>query len=168
MTSTDIALGASGNLMVGCGNSGTQTVVLNPAGTGSIVTLIGQISGLDELWYDPASGNFFVTGIDATNGRAFDVISDSTYSVLQSVAVPAVNAHSITVDPLNDFVFVPLEGTTATATDSLCPLGCIAVFAQAVEAVPEPPSLAVMLIALAGFAGLGWLRRTRNLRQPRA
>jgi hypothetical protein len=162
---TGLALGASGNLMVGCGNKGTQTVVLNPAGSGSIVKLIAQISGSDALWYDPASGKFFVTGVDATAGRAFDVISDSNYAVLQSVPLPPVNAHSITVDPFNGFVFVPLEGTTAAATDNLCPLGCIAVFAQTVETVPEPPSLAVMLVAFAGFAGLSWLRRARNFRQ---
>jgi len=35
---TGLALGASGNLMVGCGTAGTQTVLLNPTGTGSIVT----------------------------------------------------------------------------------------------------------------------------------
>ena len=155
---TGLALGGSGNLMVGCGTKATQTVVLNPAGSGSIVKLISQISGSDELWYDPASHLFFVTGVDATNGRAFDVFSDTSFSLLNSVALPSVNAHSITVDPFNGNVFVPLEGTTAAGTDALCPLGCVAVFAP----VPEPPSLLLMLTALLGLAGAGWPRRARR------
>ena len=113
--------------------------MLNPAGSGSIVKLISQISRSDELWYDPATHRFFVTGVDATNGRAFDVFSDTSFSLLDSVALPSVNAHSITVDPFNGNVFVPLEGTTAAGTDSLCPLGCVAVFAP----VPEPPVAAL-------------------------
>jgi hypothetical protein len=152
---TGLALGGSGDLMVGCGNAGTQTVVLNPSGSGSIVKLITQISKSDELWYDPGTHDFFVTGIDTTNGRAFDVISDTSFSVLDSVALPNVNAHSITVDLFNGDVFVPLEGTTSAGTDLLCPLGCVAVFA----AVPEPPSLLLIMTALLGLAGFGWLRR---------
>jgi hypothetical protein len=58
---TGLAVGGSGNLMVGCGNAGTQTIVLNPTGNGgagSIVSLIHQISGTDELWYDPTTKAF--------------------------------------------------------------------------------------------------------------
>jgi WD40 repeat protein len=153
---TGLALGASGNLMVGCGNHQTQTVVLNPAGSGSIVKTIAQISGSDELWYDRRTHDFFVTGVDAADNRFFDVFSDTSFSLLDSVSLPNVNAHSITVDLFNGDVFVPLEGTTAAGTDALCPLGCVAVFATQ---VPEPPSLLLTLTALLGLAGIGWLRR---------
>jgi len=61
-SSTGLALGASGNLMVGCGNRNTQTIVLNPTGSGSIVRRFAQLSGSDEIWYDPTSHNFFATG----------------------------------------------------------------------------------------------------------
>ena len=158
---TGLALGDSTNLMVGCGNAGTQTVVLNPTGSGSIVTTIGDISKSDELWYDPGAGDFFVTGVDNNNpdptkNRVFDVISDTTYSVLASVALPNVNAHSITVAS-NGEVFVPLESTTINGKpNSWCDKGCVAVFAP----VPEPPSLALIVTALLGLAGFGWLRRT--------
>jgi hypothetical protein len=75
---TGLALGGSGNLMVGCGNAGTQTIVLDPAangGNGAIKTLLSQISGSDELWYDPATGDFYVTGSNAGN-RIFDIFND--------------------------------------------------------------------------------------------
>jgi hypothetical protein len=153
---TGLALGASGNLMVGCGTHGTQTVVLNPAGSGSIVKQIKDISGSDEIWYDRRTHQFFVTGVDANGARVFDVIRDTSFSVLDSVSLPDVNAHSIAVDLFNGNVFVPLEGTTAAGTDLLCPLGCVAVFSTP---VPEPPSLLLMLTALLGLAGIGWLRR---------
>ena len=145
---TGLALGASGDLMVGCGDTNTQTVVLNPAGVGVIVTRLPQISGSDELWYDPTLHDFFVTGVSASQ-RVFDVIADQNWALLQSVPLPNVNAHSIAVDPATGFVYVPLQGSTATAPDPLCPLGCVAVFAQS---VPEPATLALLGIGVAGLA----------------
>jgi hypothetical protein len=70
------------------------------------------------------------------------------------------SAHSITVDPFNGDVFVPLAGTSAV---NPCPAsfanpGCIAVFG----AVPEPGSLSLMVTGLAGLAGLVWRRRRQS------
>ena len=153
-----LALGGSGNLVVGCGNAGTQTVVLNPTGTGSIVAKLTQVSGSDELWYDPANGNFYVTGVNAAGDRVIDVVSDTDYSLSQSIDLTALgagksNLHSVAVDPLNGDIFVPLTGT---ADDTLCSGGCVAVFAQ----VPEPGSLPLLVAGLVGLAGYaGWRRR---------
>jgi hypothetical protein len=149
-----LALGGSGNLMVACGNAGTQTVILNPAGNGgagTILTKVSQISGSDEIYYDPVTGDFYVTGTSGGQ-RVFDVIADSTYAVLQSIALPNVNAHSIAVDPLNGDVFVPLEGTTTAGADPLCPGGCIAVFAN----VPEPSSLPLFMAGMTFLGIAGW------------
>ncbi len=155
-----LALGASGNLMVGCGIAKSQTVLLNPTangGAGAIITTFSGVSGSDELYYDPATGDYFVTGDDATgDNRIFGVISDATDTLLQTVALPDVNAHSISVDPLNGEVFVPLEGSVVGgAQDPLCPSGCIAVFAV----VPEPPSLAIFLTAFFGIVTVATWRR---------
>ena len=152
---TGLAVGASGHLMVGCGDTSTQTIVLDPTSTGSIVTTLPAISGSDEIWYDPTLGDFFVTGVSA-GGRVFDVISDASLEILQSVALPDVNAHSIAVDPGNGFVYVPLPGSTLARPDALCPLGCVAVYAQG---VPEPGTLALLGIAAASFA---WCRRKQG------
>jgi hypothetical protein len=154
-----LVLGGSGNLMIGCSTSGTQTVLLNPAGSGSIVKTFGQISGSDELWYDSTLNDYFVTGVDGGT-RAFDVISDTSDLVLQTVPLPDVNAHSIAVDPLNGEVLVPLEGTTSAGADPLCQSGCIAVFAQT---VPEPGSLPLFLTALLGVIGVSvWRNAPRS------
>jgi hypothetical protein len=61
---TGLAVGASGNIMVGCGNRDTQTILLKP-GTrltpASIVATYAAISGTDQLWCDPTTNAFYVT-----------------------------------------------------------------------------------------------------------
>jgi WD40 repeat protein len=147
---TGLAIGASGDLLVGCGDANSQTVVFDPT-TGSIVTTLPQISGSDEIWYDPTLHDFFVTGVNAAQQRVFDVFSDGTFTLLQSVILGVnVNAHSIAVDAANGFVYVPLEGTTTAAADPLCPLGCVAVFAQS---TPEPATLALLGVGIAAIIG---------------
>jgi hypothetical protein len=161
---TGLAVGGSGNLMVGCGNVGAAAVMLNPAGAGSIVKTFAGLGGTDELWYDPVTHAFYVTGNDGTNTtRFFDIVTDdgAASTISQSVGLPeTTSAHSITVDPFNGDVFVALAGTTALDP---CPMsfanpGCIAVYAP-VAAVPEPGSLPVLAVGLAGLIGLVARRR---------
>jgi hypothetical protein len=162
---TGLAVGGSGNLMVGCGNVGAAAILLNPT-TGSIVKTFAGVGGTDELWYDPAMNAFYVTGNNGTStGRFFDVITDDAAGgiISQTVDLPeTASAHSITVDPFNGDVFVALAGTTFTANGSvnvpnaICPLGCIAVFH-----VPEPGSLPLLVVGLAGLIGLGVRRQFR-------
>ena len=167
---TGLALGGSGNMMVGCNPSAgfAQAILLHVDPTthvASIVKTFSQISGTDEIWYDPNTGDFYVTGKDSSGNRVFDVISDQTDTLLQSVLLPvsaSSNPHSIAVDPFNGDVFVPLAGTTfhtdgtVAVPNTFCPLGCIAVFAA-----PEPGSLPVMVVGLAGLMGLALRRRLR-------
>jgi hypothetical protein len=155
--STGLALGASGNLLVGCGSG--QAVLLNPTGSGSIVELFPQIHNTDEIWFDPRLGDFFVTGANSSGARVFDVINDSSQLILQSVLLGVSNLsnpHSISVDPVTGDVFVPLAGSTSLVPNALCPLGCIAVFAQV--PVPAPPTYALLLAGL----GLVYVARRRK------
>jgi hypothetical protein len=165
---TGLKVGGDGNLMVGCGNVGTQAILLNPTGgpmgTGSIVKTFAGLAGTDELWYDPTTNAFYVTGNDGSNTtRFFDIVTDNgaASAISQMVDLPTTtSAHSITVNPLNGDVFVPLAGTTAVDP---CPAtqanpGCIAVFAP----VPEPGSLPILVVGLAGLMGLAVRRRLQK------
>ncbi len=159
--SAGLTLGASGNLVVGCGTAGTQTIVLNPAGAGSIVAQLGAVSGSDELWYDAANGNHYVTGSNAAGDRVIDVFSDSGYALLQSIDLTTAgfgksNLHSVAVDPLNDEIFVPITASSTAFPNTACVNGCIAVFAQN---VPEPGTGPLALSALLGLFGITFWRR---------
>jgi hypothetical protein len=162
--SAGLALGSNGNLMVGCGTAATQTVVLNPAGTGSIVNTLAQVSGSDQLWYDPTNNRFYVTGVNAAGDRVIDVFDGTTYVLLQEIDLTLLgfgtgNMHSVAVDPLNGDIFVPVPGNVAAAAVAIntrCPNGCVAVFA---EQIPEPSSFAIFLVGL--LAALGMRRRLR-------
>jgi hypothetical protein len=154
-----LAVGASGNLMVGCSAVGASAIVLDPT-TGKIVKTYAGVGGTDELWYDPTTKDFYVTGNDGTNStRFFDVITDNLLGgiIADLVNLPVTtSAHSITVDPFNGDVFVPLAGTSAVdpCPSSFANPGCIAVFAA-----PEPGSLPLLVVGLAGLMGLAVGRR---------
>jgi hypothetical protein len=165
---TGLALGGSGNLLVGCGNVGASAILLNPAGAGSIVKTFSGLGGSDELWYDPTTKMFYVTGNNGTNDtRFFDVITDAAGGgiIAQTVNLPTTtSAHSITVDPFNGDVFVALAGTSAV---NPCPAsfanpGCIAVYASAPTLAPEPGSLPLLVVGLVGLMGLSVRRRVRH------
>jgi len=158
---TGLAVGGSGNMLVGCGNVGAAAVLVNCASTGAhactIVKTFPGLGGTDELWYDPTTHAFYVTGNNGTNGsRFFDVVSDDVGGgiITQTVDLPlTTSAHSIAVDPFNGDVFVPLAGTSSI---NPCPttLGCIAVFG-----VPEPASLPIILLGGLALLGLAAQRR---------
>jgi DNA-binding beta-propeller fold protein YncE len=130
-------------MLVGCGAFNSQAVLLDKNGQFLKFVGAGALGGTDEIWFDPKTGKFYVTGNNNTNtGRFFDVV-DENGNILQTVNLPTTSsAHSITVDPFNGDVFVALAGLDG---NTVCPLGCIAVFGPA--AVPGP-------IVGAGLPGL--------------
>src|SRR5262245_60458275 len=67
---TGLALGTSGNMLVGCGNVGAAAILFNPK-TGQIIKTFAGLGGTDEIWFDPATDAFYVTGNNGTNDSRF-------------------------------------------------------------------------------------------------
>src|ERR1700730_18259805 len=57
-----LAVSAGGNMLVGCNVPGTQAVLLDKNGNFIKTVGAGALGGTDELWYDPTTDKFYVTG----------------------------------------------------------------------------------------------------------
>lgn len=159
---TGLAQGIGATVVIACSNGGTQSLVLDPVGTGTL-RIVAGVSGADQLAYDPTRGTAFETARFQPGGPVLGIIDAANASFVQSLPI-TYNSHSVAVDPVSGEVFVAFDATQAPTAagalrvDPFCSLGCIGVFSIAATAVPEPATLPVMALAL---AGLGFLLRRR-------
>jgi len=153
---TGMAQGSGATLVIACSNGGTQSLILDPAGTGSLKIVAG-ISGADQLTYDPTRNVAFESARFQPGGPVLGIIDAGSGTLTQTLP-NTYNNHSVAADPVSGEVFVAFDATVGTKVDPFCSLGCIGVFSVAATAVPEPATLPVMAI---GLAGLGFLLRRR-------
>jgi PEP-CTERM motif len=149
-----IAAAANGQMMIGDGAT-NQSIIFDPTGAGHIVASLAQITGVDQVWYDPTTGRWFLAARSNFGGPILGVVDSSTDAVVQLINTN-ITAHSVAVDPVSGDIFVPYGASSSLFTNTVCPNGCIAIFAETASAVPEPSTWAMMLL---GFAGLGFAFR---------
>lgn len=172
---TGLAVDQGGKLLVGCG-TGPSTFLLDPAansGAGSLKAI--PLTGEDMVWFDPVLKLFFVTARNfplgcnpaltpAAGGCTPELgIVDDLGNLLQTLPT-SFGAHSIAVDPVTGEAFMPYGGVgpggAASAALTVCPLGCVEVFALIKPAaVPEPSTLLLLVAGMLGFGGFAWRRR---------
>jgi hypothetical protein len=88
---------------------------------------IYNTGGVDEVWYNPGDNKYYLAARDLPTGGAMGVIDAGTNQWLVNVTTGS-NAHSISVDPSNNHVFVPLQAGAGCTTQSAN--GCVGVYAE--------------------------------------
>jgi hypothetical protein len=144
---TGIVQGPGENFLVGCADhDGTafppNEYVINLAGgfnstTGYNVNCastpmvncvqIYNTGGVDEVWYNPGDNKYYLAARDLPTGAAMGVIDAKTNQWLTNMPTGS-NAHSISVDPSDNHVFMPFQAGTICTTQSAN--GCVGVVTQ--------------------------------------
>jgi len=102
-----LALGPNQHLLLGCGDP--TAVQVMDARTGAVVATISQVSGADEVWYNPGDKHYYVAARNNPTGPVLGIIDAMTDTWIQNVPT-GVGAHSVAANPINDEIFVPLRG----------------------------------------------------------
>ena len=140
---TGIALGRSQHILVSaCGAAPTPSfpIIMN-ARTGEVESVITQVGGGDEVWYNPGADHFYVTGLDntgTTGVQSLGVIDARTNAWLQNLT--DIRGKNPSALPENNHIFTVVQITQAivedpSTDDSTCAQlgfrgrGCIALFA---------------------------------------
>ena len=124
-----IVQGPGNNFLVGCGDHDGEAFPPNEyiidGTSGQILTTIPYVGGVDEVWYNPGDGNYYLAARDMPNGPVLGIINAKTGAWLRNVATNT-NSHSVAADAFNNHVFVPSQTGGPCGTQSSN--GCILVY----------------------------------------
>jgi hypothetical protein len=141
---TGIVQGPGNNYLVGCADHdgeafppneyvindapGTTNITCTPYPATSVNCIpIYNVGGVDETWYNPTDNKYYLAARDMPTGAVLGVIDAGTNEWLTNVTTGS-NAHSVSVDPSDNHVFVPLQAGTICRTQSAN--GCVGVYAE--------------------------------------
>ena len=137
-----IVLGRSQHILISaCGAAPVPNfpIIMN-AVTGEVLSIITEVGGGDQLWYNPGANQFYVTGLDNTGTtglQSLGVIDARTNAWLQNVT--DVRGKNPSALPENNHIFTVVQITQAivddpSTDDSTCAqfgfrgTGCVALF----------------------------------------
>ena len=141
-----MAIGAQGEILLGCSNGGTVgtppvtvavgqgSVIINER-NGDLVRSLAGLNGNDEVWYNPGNNHYFLAGSNhnlalPTPGAILGVVDQRPDTIGEDASPStAAGSHSVAADPVFNQVYVPGNN----AATSICPggHGCIAIFLSA-------------------------------------
>jgi len=137
-------VGLHDDLLLGCtpqnNPSDTDTLVIN-AKTKNY-TLVGNITGSDEVWFNKGDRRYYLGASREISGAALGVV-DGT-SVLIETIPQSTGSHSVAADSQRNYIYVPQVapvsvvgsgGDTTTVGAGICggTNGCVAVFVHHVD-----------------------------------
>jgi hypothetical protein len=137
-------VGPHDNLLLGCtpqnNPSDTETLVINA--TTKNMALIEDITGSDEVWFNPGDFRYYTGSSRDLSGPKLGVI-DAT-SVLIEKIPQSSNSHSVATDSKRNFIYVPQVapasvvgsgGDTTSNGQGICgsTKGCVAVYVHRVD-----------------------------------
>jgi hypothetical protein len=130
---TGVSPGPGTDVLVGCADHdgrafAPSTVIINGT-TGQILTTINNVGAVDETWFNPGDGKYYLAARDMPTGPVLGVIDAKSRRWLQNVPTNG-NAHSVAVDPFNNHIFVPLPSGSAANCQSAQQDGCVGVYAS--------------------------------------
>jgi hypothetical protein len=127
---TSIVQGPGNNFLVGCADHDGEAFPPNEyvidGSTGNVLANIPYVGGVDEIWYNPGDNRYYVAARDMPNGPVLGVIDAGSNLWLMN-SPTNTNSHSVSADPSNNHVFVPMQTGSSCTTQSAN--GCIAVYA---------------------------------------
>ena len=147
---TGITQGPGDNFLVGCAdhdgesfpaneyiitNTTSGNIACVPPNTGianapanSNCVEISNVGGVDEIWYNPRPDNkYYLAARDMLPSAVMGVIDAGTNQWLYNMPTGS-NAHSISVDPSDNHIFMPFQAGTICTTLQID--GCVGVIAQ--------------------------------------
>jgi len=128
---TSITQGPGDNFLVGCADHDGEAFPPNEyiinGTSGAILATINNVGGVDETWYNPGDNKYYLAARDMLPSAVMGVIDAGTNQWLANLPTGS-NAHSISVDPSTNHVFMPFQAGTICTTQSAN--GCIGVIAE--------------------------------------
>lgn len=128
---TSVVQGPGNNFLVGCADHDGQAFPPNEyiidGTSGSILTTITNVGGVDEIWFNPGDNRYYVAARDMPNGPVLGVIDAISHLWLENVTTNT-NSHSVAVDPVTNQAFVPMQ--TGGICGTISSNGCVGVYAR--------------------------------------
>ena len=120
-----LALAPGQKLVIGCSLTNNSQII--SARDGTLLAEFPQVSGSDEIWYNPGDGRVYLAARNnpaSAGGPVLGVIDALTNTFVTNIPTDA-SAHSVAVDRRSGNVYVPFG---PVASDPACTSGCIAVY----------------------------------------
>lgn len=141
-----LALAPGQKLLVGCSLANNSQII--SALDGTVLTELPQVSGSDQVTYNPGDGNFYLaarTNPAQNGGPSLGIIDAATSTFIANVPTDA-SAHAVSADRRTNHVFVP---SGPLPGDPACASGCVGVYAGQEQASTRESKLEKLIEGLA-------------------